>query len=148
MSIWEVKNIIEQHDSYGYSAKVGYGVLRIDGDKGTRQKSDINNTEWSGKDSFLSLYPRIFDYSLGGYYHRERGARTRQCYYYMTIKEGTIYFRVYTQNKILTIASGATPIGSAGRAPDDIFSNIKIMRKTPEDMDSFDTTIGREFYIN
>jgi hypothetical protein len=33
------------------------------------------------KTHFLSLYPKIFDYSLGGYYHRERWARTRRNFY-------------------------------------------------------------------
>jgi hypothetical protein len=32
------------------------------------------------KTHFLSLYSKIFDYSLGGYYHRERRARTRRYY--------------------------------------------------------------------
>jgi hypothetical protein len=34
-------------------------------------------------------------------------------------KTRSMYFGAYTQF-FLTIASGATPIGSAGRAPDDI----------------------------
>jgi hypothetical protein len=28
------------------------------------------------ENSSLSLYPKIFDYSLGGYYHQERWSRT------------------------------------------------------------------------
>jgi hypothetical protein len=44
----------------------------------------------------------------------------------------------------LTIASGATPIGSAGRAPDDIFTCIKLAKKAKEDLDSVVTPIGRE----
>jgi hypothetical protein len=52
--------------------------------------------------SFLSLYPKIFDYSLGGYYHRERCARTRRYYkkggYYLMIKGATVYFSQYLKN--------------------------------------------------
>jgi hypothetical protein len=47
----------------------------------------------------------------------------------------------------LTIASGATPIGSAGRAPDDIFTCIKRAKKAKEDLDSVITPIGREFIL-
>jgi hypothetical protein len=50
--------------------------------------------------SFFSLYPKIFDYSLGGYYHRERWAHTRRYYqisYYLMIKEGTIYLSIYSK---------------------------------------------------
>jgi hypothetical protein len=43
-----------------------------------------------------------------------------------------------------TIASGATPIGSAGRTPNDIFTCIKIAKKAKENLDSIITTIGRE----
>jgi hypothetical protein len=39
------------------------------------------------------------------------------------IKEEMIW--AYTRNKFTIIASGATPIGSVGRAPSDIFSCIK-----------------------
>jgi hypothetical protein len=44
----------------------------------------------------------------------------------------------------LTIASGATPIGSVGHAPDDIFTCIKRAKKVKEDLDNIITTIGRE----
>jgi hypothetical protein len=46
--------------------------LRIDDDQGSRQKIDGNKQrdQWR-KTHSLSLYPKIFDYSLGGYYHRE-----------------------------------------------------------------------------
>jgi hypothetical protein len=47
----------------------------------------------------------------------------------------------------LTIASGATPIGSAGRAPDEIFTCIKRVKKAKEDLDSAITTIGREIIL-
>jgi hypothetical protein len=47
----------------------------------------------------------------------------------------------------LTIASGATPIGSAGRAPDDIFTRIKRAKTAKEDLDNIITTIGREFIL-
>jgi hypothetical protein len=43
-----------------------------------------------------------------------------------------------------TIASGATPIGSAGRAPDEIFTGIKRVKKAKEDLESAITPIGRE----
>jgi hypothetical protein len=47
----------------------------------------------------------------------------------------------------LTIASGATPIGSADRAPDEILKCIKRVEKAKEDLDSAITTIGREFIL-
>jgi hypothetical protein len=47
----------------------------------------------------------------------------------------------------LTTASGATPIGSAGRAPDDIFTCIKRAKKATKDLDNIITTIGREFIL-
>jgi hypothetical protein len=47
----------------------------------------------------------------------------------------------------LTIASGATPIGSAGCAPDDIFTCIKRAKKATEDLDSVITPIEREFIL-
>jgi hypothetical protein len=44
-------------------------------------KSTMGDIEESVKKThFLSLYPKILDYSLGGYYHRERWARTRRYY--------------------------------------------------------------------
>jgi hypothetical protein len=46
-----------------------------------------------------------------------------------------------------TIASGATPIGSAGRAPDDISTCIKRAKKAKDDLDSIITPIGREFIL-
>jgi hypothetical protein len=62
----------------------------------------MQDTETSGKKThFLSLYPKIFDYSLGGYYHRERWARTRRYYeirYYLMIKGRTIYLSLYLKH--------------------------------------------------
>jgi hypothetical protein len=55
----------------------------------------------SKENSFLSLYPKIFDYSLGGYYHRESWARTRRYYeisYYLMIKGRTIYLSLYSKH--------------------------------------------------
>jgi hypothetical protein len=46
-----------------------------------------------------------------------------------------------------TIASGATPIGSAGRAPDETFTCIKRVKKEKEDLDNIVTPIGREFIL-
>jgi hypothetical protein len=46
-----------------------------------------------------------------------------------------------------TIASGATPIGSAGHAPDDISTCIKRAKKAKDDLDSVITPIGREFIL-
>jgi hypothetical protein len=46
--------------------------LNTDDDQGSRRK--IHGKEQRDprrKTHFLSLYPKIFDYSLGGYYHRE-----------------------------------------------------------------------------
>jgi hypothetical protein len=51
------------------------------------------------------------------------------------------------ENTFSTIASGATPIGSAGRAPDEILKYIKGIEKAREDLDSAITTIGREFIL-
>jgi hypothetical protein len=39
---------------------------------------------------------------------------------------------------------GATPIGSAGRASNDIFTCIKKAKKAKEDLDSIVTPIGRK----
>jgi hypothetical protein len=47
----------------------------------------------------------------------------------------------------LTIASGATPIGSADRTPDKILKYIKRVEKAKEDLDSAITPIGREFIL-
>jgi hypothetical protein len=47
----------------------------------------------------------------------------------------------------LTIALGATPIWSAGRATDDICTRIKRAKKAKEDLDSDITTIGRKFIL-
>jgi hypothetical protein len=49
--------------------------------------------------------------------------------------------------KNLAIASGATPIGSSGRAPDKTFTCIKRAKKEKEDLDNIVTTIGREFIL-
>jgi hypothetical protein len=66
-------------------------------------------------------------YSLGGYSHQERWPRTRwsikkrkkKCILVFLGRWWTTqYFWAYTR-KNSTIASGATPIGSAGRAPDE-----------------------------
>jgi hypothetical protein len=81
------------------SVKVWYDILHIDDDQGSRRKIVTKDTEESRKKAhFLSLYPKIFDYSLGGYYHRERWPCTRRYYqisYYLMIKEGTIYLSLY-----------------------------------------------------
>jgi hypothetical protein len=45
------------------------------------------------------------------------------------------------------IASGATPIGSAGRAPDEIFKFLGEKRRQKEDLNSANTPIGREFIL-
>jgi hypothetical protein len=47
----------------------------------------------------------------------------------------------------LTISSGATPIGSAGRSPDEILKCIKRIEKAKEDLDSAITPIRREFIL-
>jgi hypothetical protein len=46
-----------------------------------------------------------------------------------------------------TIASGATPIGSAGRAPDNFFKFLGEERRQKEDLNSAITTIGRKFIL-
>jgi hypothetical protein len=66
-------------------------------------------------------------HSLGGYSHRKTWSHTRwkgkkinfYAGYGVTRKSRSNYFLVYTRF-FFTIASGATPIGSAGRAPDEI----------------------------
>jgi hypothetical protein len=58
-------------------AKVWYEILHIDDDQGSRRKIVMKDTKASRKKThFLSLYPKIFNYSLGDYYHRERWPRT------------------------------------------------------------------------
>jgi hypothetical protein len=53
--------------------KYGMTDLRIDDDEGSRRKTNMKDTEESRKKKHsLSLYPKVFDYSLGGYYHQER----------------------------------------------------------------------------
>jgi hypothetical protein len=62
----------------------------------------MRDTEESGKKThFLSLYPKIFDYSLRGYYDQEHWVRTRRYYqksYYLMIKEATIYLSLYSKH--------------------------------------------------
>jgi hypothetical protein len=58
----------------------------------------------------LSLYPKIFGYSLGGYSHRERWARTRW-YYWVTLrshdmKEGTLSLRLYSKKDFFDYGLG------------------------------------------
>jgi hypothetical protein len=65
----------------------------------------------------------------------------------MMIQGRTIYLSLYLKTRFSTIASGATPIGSAGRAPDEILTCIKKAEKANEDLDSLITTIGREFIL-
>jgi hypothetical protein len=56
-----------------FREKSGVTYLRIDDDQGSRWKIDIKGAERSKKKTHsLNLYPKIFDYSPGGYYHRER----------------------------------------------------------------------------
>jgi hypothetical protein len=107
--------------------------LPIGADEGTRQKSGMQDTELSEKAThLLSLYPKIFDYSLGGYYHRERWARTRRYYQNKLLYDDSRkdnLFEPILKKAFLTIASGATPIGSAGRAPDKILKMHKESRE-------------------
>jgi hypothetical protein len=56
-------------------------------------------------------------------------------------------FEPILKNTFLTIASGAIPIGSAGRAPDKILRCIKKVEKAKEDLDSTITTIRWEFIL-
>jgi hypothetical protein len=124
--------------------------MRIDADQRNPTKSATGDAKESVKKThFLSLYPKIFDYSLGGYYHRERWARTQRYYkkiiYYLMIKGATIYLSLYSKTRFLTIASRATPIGSADRAPDEILTYMKEVEKAKEDLESAITTIGREY---
>jgi hypothetical protein len=61
------------------------------------------------------------------------------------IKRATIYLSLYSKTHFLTIASGATPIESASRAPDEILTYIKEVEKAKEDLESAITPIGREY---
>jgi hypothetical protein len=56
------------------------------------------------------------------------------------------FFEPILEISFLTIASGATPIGSAGRAPDDIFTYNEA-EKAKKDLDSIITPIGMEFVL-
>jgi hypothetical protein len=61
------------------------------------------------------------------------------------IKGATIYLSLDSKTCFLTIASGATPIGSAGHAPDEILTYTKEVEKAKEDLESAITTVGREY---
>jgi hypothetical protein len=76
---------------------------------------------------------RIFDYSLGGYYFQKYWMQllnwsgghvfdTRISLKYLELKYDGLHYilSLYLKKSFSTIASGATPIGSAERAPDDI----------------------------
>jgi hypothetical protein len=79
------------------------------------------------ENSSLSLYPKIFDYSLGGYYHRERWPRTRRYYqtsYYVMDEGRKIYWILYSKH-VFEYSLGATIIGSAGHAPDKFFKFLR-----------------------
>jgi hypothetical protein len=80
----------------------------------------MQDTEASGKKThLLSLYPKIFDYSLGGYYHQERWARTRRYYqlsYYLMSKGRTIYLSLYSKH-IFDYSLGLLPSGALAAHP-------------------------------
>jgi hypothetical protein len=61
------------------------------------------------------------------------------------IKGATIYLSLYSKTCFLTIVLEATPIGSAGRASDEILTYIKEVEKAKEDLESAITTIRREY---
>jgi hypothetical protein len=61
------------------------------------------------------------------------------------IKGATIYLSLYSKTRFSTIASGATTIGSAGRAPDKILTYMKEVEKVEKDLESAITPIGREY---
>jgi hypothetical protein len=111
----------------------------------------MKDTEASRKRThFLSLYLKIFDYSHGGYYHRERWPCTRRYYQIKLLsddKRKCNLFEPILKTSFSTIASGATPIGTAGRAPDNICICIKRAKKAKEDLDSIITIIRREFIL-
>jgi hypothetical protein len=56
-------------------------------------------------------------------------------------------FEPILETSFSTIASGATPIGSAGRALDDIFYMYNRAKKAKEDLDNIITPIEREFIL-
>jgi hypothetical protein len=69
-------------------------------------------------------------------------------YFELMYKEGAHYIWAYTQkNEFLTIASGATPIGSTGRAPDDVYSWAGA-RKVKKEFVYDITPIRSEIFIN
>jgi hypothetical protein len=64
----------------------------------------------------------------------------------MMIKGRTIYLSLYSKH-VFDYSLGATPIGSADRAPEEILKCIKRVEKEKEDLDNTITTIGREFIL-
>jgi hypothetical protein len=64
---------------------------------------------------------------------------------YEILQRKKVYLSLYPK-RLLSIASGATPIGSAGRAPDEI-SFSRMIKEMKEDLFIDITTIGREFMI-
>jgi hypothetical protein len=56
-----------------------------------------------------------------------------------------VYLSLFSKH-FLTIASGATPIGSAGRTPDEILYP-RIIKKAKENLFIDVTPIGREFIL-
>jgi hypothetical protein len=80
------------------------------------------------------------------------GATTRR-YYHQTISswsmkmEHTIFEPILEKNNYSTIASGVTPIGSAGRAPDDVYSWIPEQGRWRKIQWNVITPIGSELFI-
>jgi hypothetical protein len=60
-------------------------------------------------------------------------------------KNKRVYLSLYPK-RLSSIASGATPIGSAGHAPDEI-SFSRIIKEVKEGLFIDVTTIGREFIL-
>jgi hypothetical protein len=100
---------------------------------------------------FLSLYPKIFDYSLGGYYHRERWARTRRYYqksYYLMIKGVIIYLSLYSKNTFFDYSlEGYSHRERWSRTRQNLYTHERV-KKVKEDLESAITTIGREYILN
>jgi hypothetical protein len=61
--------------------------------------------------------------------------------------EHTIFEPILEKNNFLIIASGATPIGSAGRAPDDAYSRILEQGRWRKIRWNVITPIGSELFI-
>jgi hypothetical protein len=105
----------------------------------------------SEENSFFESIPKIFDYSLRGYYHRERWARTRRYYqksYYLMIKGATNYSSLYSKNMFFDYSLGGYSHRERWSRTRQNFYMHERVKKAKEDLESAITTIGREYILN